>query len=323
MAFKRSGVQVPYPPLSFESTDDFSRGEHLGDRLARIFDARRSVSNCVYRSAVCVTVRVLILLGLPFCGLTIVSDSSQAAEPDGAQQVASQLDDLNQASKSNRNLSDQRISQGRIIVKYDISGAEEDGKISVQHIGGRDVIGTVEAYGLKFIPLKIGGKLDIKNLIAGDYQVGRHRQVEIDPSRISRGLLLDRQPFKLGAQETKSIEFVRPNGKAVSGRVVNMKDVGRGKVVFYACSNNARDAESLSNLEVTVFDARNCDADGAFRTEPLSPGKYVILVEAYQPLTPEQLRQSGGIRPRFVGAVHITVPETGEPPAVEVTLKEK
>ena len=213
----------------------------------------------------------------------------------------------------------------RIVVSYNIQDAEPQSRIYVQDINGKGDIGT-EVVGLsKFNRLQNGGTLTLQDLDPGDYQVARYRQVEIGQvglSRIHTGLYLDRRQFKLQAGETKSIEFMRPNGKPVSGRVEGLKKLGLDEVIVCVCSENATDPESLSSLDVTIYDARHSDVEGRFTTERLSPGNYVILVEAYAPFKQEDLANTGIPVPRYVGTTKITVPETGDAPAADVTLRD-
>jgi hypothetical protein len=207
-----------------------------------------------------------------------------------------------------------------IRVKYDIPGEEEEGQIFVQHIGGRDIIGTGGDKHLPTNPVKSGQTLELKNLDPGDYQVARHRLIRLGELGMSR--FLDRQRFKLAAGETKSIDFTRPQGQPVSGTVLGLKEAGLTAAVVNVCSENAKDDRSVSDLDVTLFDARLCAADGKFKTDPLAPGKYTIVVEGYLPLTPEQRVQTGFIRPRYVGRAKLAVSEKGEPSPVEVRVED-
>lgn len=207
----------------------------------------------------------------------------------------------------------------QIRVKYDIPGAEEDAQIFVQHIGGRDIIGTRDDGQLKTNPVKNGQTLVLKNLDPGDYQVARHRLSFLDGMGMSR--FLDRQRFKLAAGETKTIDFTRPTGQPVSGTVLGLKEAGLKTAVVNVCSADAKLDRPLSYLSTTVFDSRLCAADGTFTTERLAPGRYKIIVEGYV-VTPERLRISGEILPSYLAVATVTVPKTGEPPKVEVKLKE-
>ncbi len=213
----------------------------------------------------------------------------------------------------------------RIVVTYNIRDAEPQTRIYVQDVNGKGDIGTEEVGLTKFNLLQNGGTLTLPDLDSGDYQVARYRQVEIGGvgmSRIHTGLFLDRHRFKLQAGETKTIDFVRPNGKPVSGRVEGVKKFGLDKVIVCVGSENATDPESLNDLNTTIYDARHSDAEGRFTTEPLSPGKYVILVEAYAPFRQEELNRTGIPEPRYRGAAKVTVPENGAAPEVEVTLRD-
>ena len=70
-----------------------------------------------------------------------------------------------------------------------------------------------------------------------------------------------------------------------------------------------------------ALDFRTCEADGTFTTDPLEPGKYMILVEGFEPLPPN----SAGLgfqRPRYVGKAEVTVPESGEASPTDMTVQD-
>lgn len=76
------------------------------------------------------------------------------------------------------------------------------------------------------------------------------------------------------------------------------------------------------NEVMSVFDAvsRN-PGDGHFRTEPLSPGTYTVVVEAYLSETPEQRNSTGIRRPDFIGTAKVTIFPDRPPPPVKITLR--
>ena len=47
----------------------------------------------------------------------------------------------------------------------------------------------------------------------------------------------------------------------------------------------------------TVFDSRTAAEDGSFRTERIAPRRYLLVGEAYTPLTREQRLRTGIIAP--------------------------
>jgi hypothetical protein len=51
------------------------------------------------------------------------------------------------------------------------------------------------------------------------------------------------------------------------------------------------------------------------------PGKYLLVADAYTPLTPEQKVRSGIIGPSLHAELPITVPDSGEFTAPELALK--
>ena len=207
----------------------------------------------------------------------------------------------------------------RLLVEYDIPGAEEEGQIVVQH--GRETIGPKAIGSLHVNPLKNGQSLELQDLPPGDYDVTRYRTLMFgNDFGVSR--YLDRRQFTLNQGQTKTIEFTRPPGRTVRGKVVGFEDAGLYHVLIDVCSENATGEKSLHDLKTTLFDARLCADDRSFTTEPLAPGTYTILAEGYVRLTPAQRTQSGIIRPRYVGVAKVTVPVNGEVPGVEVQLED-
>ena len=71
----------------------------------------------------------------------------------------------------------------------------------------------------------------------------------------------------------------------------------------------------------TAYASQTAAADGTFLTERIAPGKYLLVAEAYTPLTPEQRFRSGSIRPSHRAEVTIDVPADGELKVDDLALK--
>jgi hypothetical protein len=71
----------------------------------------------------------------------------------------------------------------------------------------------------------------------------------------------------------------------------------------------------------TTYSSQVAVADGTFLTERLLPGKYLLVADAYTPLTPEQKVRSGIIGPSLRAEMPFTVPESGELTLPELALK--
>jgi hypothetical protein len=177
---------------------------------------------------------------------------------------------------------------------------------------------------MKWTPLKNGSTLELADQPAGDYQVARRRQVEfgqVGESRMHTVFYLDRRRFKLAAGATESIAFARPGARRLSGSVKNLEETGVEKAIVLVCSESALDDESLPNLDVTIFDARGCNDDGAFQTEPLAPGKYVLVVQGYPAIPPDALNRTGIIQPQRVEKLPFEVLEEGDLPRLDISVK--
>ena len=90
--------------------------------------------------------------------------------------------------------------------------------------------------------------------------------------------------------------------------------------MIYVCSSNAKDARSLRNSNVTFFDVCVSDAAGKFETEPLSPGRYMLLVAGYKPRDPNHVKPSDINSPRYFAAREIRVEQPKPPLPIEMAL---
>lgn len=217
-------------------------------------------------------------------------------------------------------------------VKYDVEGSDEEAKIILQNVGvPNGEIGSVQRGMMRHTPMKKGESFQLNKLVPGKYQVARYREVEIitlvgkenDPKgpRVNSGVYIDRMQFSLKGGESKSIVFERPKGQRVKGQITNMAEFKPNRTIVEICSSNAKDTDVGRGLEVTVFDARQCN-DGKFETDRLAPGKYKAIVTAYDAWTEGQMFSSGLPRPHFVGSVEFTIPAEGKAEPIEIKLRD-
>ena len=217
-------------------------------------------------------------------------------------------------------------------VKYDVEGSDEEAKIILQNVGvPNGEIGSVQRGTMRHTPIKKGESFQLNKLVPGKYQVARYREVEIitlvgkenDPKgpRVNSGVYVDRMQFSLKSGESRSIVFQRPKGQRVKGQITNLAEFKPNRTIVEICSPNAKDDDIGRGLEVTVFDAQQCN-DGKFETDPLAPGKYKAIVTAYDAWTEGQMFSSGVPRPHFVGSVDFTVPPTDKAEPIEVKLRD-
>lgn len=219
-----------------------------------------------------------------------------------------------------------------IKVDYDIEGAEDESKLIIHNTGvSNGEIGTEQQGLSRWTPLRNGSSLSFRGLPAGKYDVARYKLLEIaevelpgssgNKSRVQSGVFLNRHSFELKAGETKSIRFVRSTGQRVKGTVTGLDEFKPAKTTVEICSPNASSIDSLDSLDVTVFDAHQCD-DGHFETLVLEPGKYSVIVSGYEAMTQEQLFRTSIPQPRYVGITDLVVPEEGKPQPLQVVLKD-
>ena len=70
-----------------------------------------------------------------------------------------------------------------------------------------------------------------------------------------------------------------------------------------------------------VYASQTAAADGTFLTERIAPGKYLLVAEAYTPLTPEQRFRTAASVPRIEPRSTIEVPADGELKVDDLVLK--
>lgn len=217
-------------------------------------------------------------------------------------------------------------------VKYDVEGSDDEAKIILQHIGvPNGEIGSVQRGMMRHTPVKKGESFQLNKLVPGKYQVARYREVEIitlvgkenDPKgpRVNSGVYIDRMQFSLKNEEHRSIVFQRPKGQRVKGLITNLAEFKPNRTIVEICSPNAKAEDIGRGLEVTVFDAQQCN-DGKFETDPLAPGKYKAIVTAYDAWTEGQMFSTGLPRPHFVGSVEFTITPEGKAEPLEIKLRD-
>ncbi|HZN35680.1 MAG TPA: hypothetical protein VFB80_17745, partial [Pirellulaceae bacterium] len=206
----------------------------------------------------------------------------------------------------------------RVEVELNIDGAEDDGEFFYQLLGHR-MEGFEKLQSTRQFPLKNGGKLTLPALPPGKYQFCR--QVMNRLADFGAGAMLDRQFIELKPGETKAIRYVRDKGVRVRGKLTwPAGTVLAGTIVSVRSPTKEKDPFDGHEWQ-TTFASQVAVADGTFLTERLLPGKYLLVADAYTPLTPEQKVRSGIIGPSLSAEMPITVPESGEFTAPDLPLK--
>jgi beta-lactamase regulating signal transducer with metallopeptidase domain len=185
----------------------------------------------------------------------------------------------------------------RVEVEMNINGAEKEAAIFYQLLPELD--GVVRSS--RTLTIANPGRLVLDALPPGKYQLCRYA---------STGAMLERQLFALKAGERKSIDYVREKGARVRGKVTWPADATPTGIALRILNEKSGTVASTSPAE-----------DGTFLTERVAPGTYGLVVYAYKPLTPEQMRTTGAIAPSYEAQTMIEVPDDGEVIVKDLILK--
>ena len=210
---------------------------------------------------------------------------------------------------------------GTLALRYSIEGAPGECEIFLQLIASEsehfDGLHTSQK-----IKLPNGEGRILRTLPPATYQIGRYRMIHT-AARLGFGRLLDMQKIKVESGKQLRLQFIRPKGTPIKGRVeLKDDDVSVLKTIVSVYPEPKPGEKPQPFRSWGVFDAQATDANGKFLTEPLEPGTYEFVAELYLPLTPAQQALSGIPRPRYVGTRLIVVPESGDMPEVVIELED-
>lgn len=266
----------------------------------------------------------------------VVSD--QASAKKFATAIAAVSPKLSKADRDQDPKDQVASEKATLTVKYDMPGAEAETRIHVERIDPqpankdwrREEYGKEVYGGVSFSRLKNGESLTLDNLPEGRYRISRYRQVDMvrqGEDRAMKEALLDPQVIELAAGETKSINMTRPSGRSISGSVRFPALWQVNTLVVHVCNEKVGGCGTLKHPDVRQFDLLNAvqieEAGGArmnvgdFKTEPLPPGRYKVVVEGY---ANHNLNVSGIIAPSWEGSAEVTIAESQEPAPVGITL---
>jgi hypothetical protein len=206
----------------------------------------------------------------------------------------------------------------RVDIELAIDGADKESVIFYQLL----TQGRPEFAGVRLerdVKVANPGKLSLAAMPPGRYQLCR--TVRNDLGEIGIGAMLEREFFELRAGETKAISFVRAKGVRVRGRATWPADTKLMGIVISVRSEKAEKSPFDEHEWTTAYASRTAAADGTFLTERIAPGRYLLVAEAYTPLTPEQRFRSGLIPPSHRAQVTIDVPADGELRVDDLALK--
>jgi hypothetical protein len=165
-----------------------------------------------------------------------------------------------------------------------------------------------------------GGKLSLAALPPGKYQICR--QVMNRLGEFSTGAMLDREFFEVKAGETKSIRWVRDKGARLRGKITWPAGTVLSGIVVSARGEKSEKSPFDDHDWQTTYASQTAAADGTYLTERIAPGSYLLVAEAFTPLTPEQRVSTGIVGPAFRAEMKLEVPAEGEFAVPDLVLKE-
>lgn len=201
---------------------------------------------------------------------------------------------------------------GQLTIRYQIDGASEKTEIFLQLIGNKSEKFT-KLYWQKKLSVKNGEQLVLKNLPPATYDVSRYRMLKT--GQMGMGRMLDRTHLTIVSGKEARVEFTRPNGVPIKGRVIGIPDDVPVALVFV---KRVKDDGKSERFDLT--DGLTAGKTGEFTTEPLLPGKYIFEGEGYPPLTREEQAFTGIRTARYKAKVEVTVPASGKVEPVELKL---
>lgn len=226
------------------------------------------------------------------------------------------------AKRLNGDLSDRPIRESSLIIRYDIPGGEPTANIAIRAVDENREIGDSSTGRLTWTTVENGGTLTVDHLAAGLYRISRIRIFpllrNVSGSVYSDVRRTDETDVRLDARDTQTVALSRPRGRKLTGRISGLKEHGLESAVIHICSPKAKNIRAL--YYSTFYDVRATDADGKFETEPLSPGRYMLLVAGHKLKDPKDITPSDIDKVRYFASREIVIEETGAIPSVELTL---
>ncbi|HEX5105694.1 MAG TPA: hypothetical protein VFV87_17865, partial [Pirellulaceae bacterium] len=208
----------------------------------------------------------------------------------------------------------------KVEIRLDIEGADKESEVFFQlltsNMKGFDGV-RIE----RTLPIANGGKLTLPALPPGKYQFCR--QVMNRLGEIGTGAMLQREFIELKAGESRAVNYARPKGARVRGKIGVPAGVELMGIVVSVEAEKPEKSPFDDHEWTTTYASQTAAADGSFLTERIAPGTYVLKVEAYVPLTPEQRVRTGIIGPTYHAKAKIEVPESGELMVPDLKLEAK
>lgn len=220
---------------------------------------------------------------------------------------------------------DAPVRHSSLTIHVDSSGDATKEMIHVKSFDENREIGSSSNGRLTYTDVENPGTLIVENLAAGEYEVSRIRMVSLfkygTDNVFSLPRMLDARRVRLDQNDKQTTTIAHPNGKKLSGRIVGIKVQGLDFVSVHVCEVTAS-AVTLRTGNETCYDVAVTDADGNFATEPISPGRYKLLIAGYKLKDPKHITPSDIDFPRYFSEKEIEITESAPPEAIELTLAE-
>lgn len=215
-------------------------------------------------------------------------------------------------------------------ITYDIPNAEKEIDIFYQFLSYLDKdYKNIES--TRTFKLKNGNSVELKSLPPGKYQFVRQKMHHF--GRVGMSAMLDRTFIEIKPGKTTTINFVRDKGKQIEGTVRFPEDAEIAGAILSVISVDEKPQPWSKHKNRIVYSSQLIAGEplkaveakeAAFKTESLSPGKYLVKVIAYKPMTPAEMALSGIRLPDYeVITKEITVTESGAPNMLIIPLKER
>ncbi|MHC4399204.1 MAG: carboxypeptidase regulatory-like domain-containing protein [Planctomycetota bacterium] len=208
-----------------------------------------------------------------------------------------------------------------LTIHYDIEGGEDEAtfRLELKTWELEDWRGVARSVQRRHVPNR--GKVVMRNLAPGTYDLGRMKSVQI--GHLGQGHYCFRCDVTVGPGQAAEVRLVRKEGRRISGMVVK-PDVGNlaGAFVYVKPAEATGDPRRFTaEVRLDTFDFLGCKINDQFQTEIIPPGEYTVVVEAYKPEDRNGVMTTGMQSPDFVGTAKVTVNKEGPPPAVLIELK--
>ncbi|MCA9170290.1 MAG: hypothetical protein KDB23_21580, partial [Planctomycetales bacterium] len=204
---------------------------------------------------------------------------------------------------------------GRLVVSCDFPPQSEvEGEIQLTKIAETD---RQKAESVRFkesrFSLKTPSEIGYQQLPPGFYDVQCIKQIKMGRDAVLN-TCVGQQFVKIESGKRANIRFEHKVGQPLSGVVRGLEDI---ELNYAHVLISRRDPEELPEDErnfarpFVFFDVVPINPDGRFTTDPIPPGRYSA-----------ELRASTWKLPQWSGAVSFTVPNSGNPPIIEITAAE-